>query len=93
MSAAPNDLNLPAPSETAQLVELDARRRLTMPQRLGHHSRYLVSEEPDGTLIWRPAVVLTEDELALRQAPWLVANIDKALSDPTSRTRRALPQK
>jgi hypothetical protein len=74
----------------AQLIELDGRRRLTL--RLGHHDRYLVSEEPDGTLIWRPAVVLTQDELALRQAPQLMENIHRALSDPTSRTRRALPE-
>ncbi len=71
------------------LIELDPRRRTTV--RLGHHSRYLVTEESDGTLIWKPAVVMTEDERALLKAPWLVDNIDRALTDPSSRTRRKLP--
>lgn len=73
-----------------QLIELDSRRRTTL--RLGHHSRYLVTEEPDGTLIMRPAIVLTEDEVALLQAPWLVNQIHENMSDPHARgTRRKLP--
>lgn len=76
---------MPDNNYSTQLIELDPRRRLTL--KLGHHDRYLVSEEPDGTLIFRPAIVLTEDELALRSAPWLMDDIDRALSDPASRTR------
>lgn len=69
-----------------QLVELGSGRRLTL--KLGHHDRYLGTEEPDGTLILRPAVVLTEDELILRQNPWLVEQIEQTLREPASRTRR-----
>ncbi len=76
-------------AEDAQLIELDSRRRTTV--RTGHHSRYLVTEEDDGTLIWRPAVVLTEDELALRDAPWLVNQIDEFQRNPSKGVRRKLP--
>lgn len=69
-----------------QLVELDPRRRTTV--RAGHHSKYLVHEEPDGTLIWRPAAVVTEDERALFAAPWLVEQIQE---NQRARTERALP--
>lgn len=73
-----------------QLIELDSRRRVTL--RLGHHSRYLAIEEPDGTIILRPAVVMTEDEIALLRAPWLVDQINQNLQDPDAHgTRRRLP--
>lgn len=73
-----------------QLVELDPRRRTTV--RLGRHSRYLVTEEADGSLIFRPAVIVTEDELALLNAPWLVEQIEKTMAEPrTTGKRRTLP--
>lgn len=71
------------------LVELDPRRRTTL--RLGHHERYLAHEEPDGTLIFRPAVIMTTDEAALRGNPDLVDRMDRSLRDPSVRTRRARP--
>lgn len=73
-------------SPDPQLIELGSGRRLTL--RLGHHDRYLATEEPDGTLVLRPAVVLTEDEVVLRQHPWLVEQIEQTMRDPASRTRR-----
>jgi hypothetical protein len=84
-------MTLPTESnEQPQLIELDPRRRVTL--RLGHHSRYLATEEPDGTVILRPAVIMTEDERALLAAPWLVEQIDKTQADPESvGTRRKLP--
>jgi hypothetical protein len=72
-----------------QLIELDPRRRTTV--RAGHHSKYLVHEEPDGTLIWRPAAVVTEDERALLAAPWLVDQIQENQQNPSARTKRKLP--
>lgn len=72
-----------------QLLELGSGRRLTL--RVGHHDRYLASEEPDGTIVLRPAVVMTQDERALLAAPWLVEQIDKNMADPAMGTRRELP--
>ena len=51
------------------LVELDERRRTSL-GKIGRkeHTRYLVEEEADGTLIWRPAVVMAEHELRFIEA-------------------------
>lgn len=43
------------------MVELDDRRRLSL-GKIGRHSRYLVREKRDGTLIFEPAIRLTEVE-------------------------------
>lgn len=73
------------PETSGQLIELDARRRTTV--RAGHHSMYVVTEEPDGTLIWRPASIITEDERALLEAPWLVDRVRKNRTRGTRNTR------
>ena len=67
-----------------QLVELDSRRRCAL-GRIGHpeHSRYLVSEEPDGTLIFTPAVVVPAHEAGLLKHPELVERIYEAQRDPS----------
>lgn len=81
-----------AANEDDQLLELDPRRRTTL--RVGRHSRYLAHEEPDGTVILRPAVILTADEAALLNTPWLVQQISENLADPHARgTRRKLNKK
>jgi len=48
---------------SAIMVELDEQRQLSL-DKVGRHSRYLVREERDGTLIFEPATVsgLTEFE-------------------------------
>ena len=83
----------------SQLVELDSRRRISL-GRLGRpeHRRYLVTEEPDGTLVLTPAVVMTAHEAALLRRPDLVeriesdlANPDRAVRSPVRRERRAFP--
>ncbi len=70
------------------LVELDARRRVALGW-LGRpeHNRYLVEELPDGTLILRPAVVMTEHEAALLRHPELVGQILANQADPTQGVR------
>ena len=67
-----------------QLVELDSRRRVAL-GRLGRpeHQRYLVTEEPDGTLVFTPAVVMTAHEAALLRRPELVEQIEADQADPT----------
>lgn len=77
---------------TEQLVELDERRRVSL-GRLGRqeHTRYLVTEEPDGTLVFTPAVVLSELEVKLLANDRLVDRILANREDPTrlvTRTRR-----
>ena len=57
------------------LVELDHRRRVSL-GRIGRHSRYLVHEEPDGTIILEPAVVLSETEARFMANTELVAQIE-----------------
>jgi len=63
-------------SPQAQLIELDPRRRTTV--KPGRHSRYLVDEEPDGTLIWRPAVVVSEEEVKLLQRPDILDAVERS---------------
>lgn len=50
-------------TDSAIMVELDEQRQLSL-DKIGRHSRYLVREERDGTLIFEPATVsgLTEFE-------------------------------
>ncbi|MBO0802508.1 MAG: hypothetical protein J2P25_05470 [Nocardiopsaceae bacterium] len=74
------------------LVELDDRRRTAL-GRVGHkeHTRYLVEERSDGTLIWRPAVVVPEHELRFMQAhPEAYAEVrrQQAAPDPARRQPR-----
>lgn len=67
----------------AQLIELAARRRAAL-GRIGNpdHTRYLVEEEPDGSLLFTPAVVMTAHEEALLRHPELVAQIEADIADP-----------
>lgn len=78
-------------ADTTQLIELDSRRRTTI--RLGRHNRYRIRELDNGTLVLEPVVVLTEDELILRQHPELEARIARSVRDPAARTRKARPSK
>lgn len=72
----------------SQLVELDSRRRISL-GRLGRpeHRRYLVTEEPDGTLVLTPAVVMTAHEAALLRRPDLVERIETDLANPDRAVR------
>lgn len=74
----------------SHLVELDARRRVAL-GRLGRpeHTRYLVTEESDGTLILSPAVVMTVHEAALLRNPELVAQIEADQADASRAVRSA----
>ena len=73
------------------LVELDSRRRAAL-GRLAHHDRYLVTEEPDGTLIFTPAVVMTDLEAKLlRNDPELMRQLEGKMAHPERLRRRPIP--
>lgn len=71
----------------SHLVEVDARRRISL-GKLGKpdQTRYLVTEQPDGSLLLTPAVVMTAHEAALLRNPELVAQIEQDLADPSTAT-------
>src|SRR4051794_34536723 len=63
-------------NDKRHVVELDSRRRTSL-GKVGRHDRYLVSEEPDGTLIFEPAVVMSELEARLMSNKTLVAEMEE----------------
>lgn len=73
-------------------LELDDRRRVSL-GKIGRreHTRYLVDEEPDGTLIFRPAVVMAEAQARLLERGETVEAIDAFLDDPSQGVRRGRP--
>ena len=73
-----------------QLIELDERRRVSL-GRIGRpeHTRYLVEEEPDGTLVFTPAVVMSELEAKLLANRELVDRIEANRADPARLVKRA----
>ena len=58
--------------------ELDARRRTSL-GRIGRpeHSRYLATEYPNGDVLLRPAVVLSEEEARFLSDSALVAKVEQ----------------
>lgn len=76
-------------SAEAVMVELDQRRRLSL-GKIGHagHNRYLASVEPDGTIILRPAVVMTELEASFLSNGKLVESIRRQRKDPGAYVKR-----
>jgi len=74
------------------ILELDERRRASL-GRIGRpeHRRYLVVEEPDGTVVLRPAVVMTEIEARFLANPDLVARVRANNADPGRLIHRQSP--
>jgi len=63
------------------LIELDERRRASL-GKIGRHSRYLVREELDGTLIFEPVAVLTEAEQRYLSNQALAAQVEDSRAHP-----------
>lgn len=76
------------------LIELDERRRVSL-GRLGRpeHRRYLAHEEPDGTLVLVPAVVMPESQARLLANPDLLEQTERTVADPSTRVRRGRPRR
>jgi hypothetical protein len=72
-----------------ELLELDERRRASL-GKIGkpEHRRYLVTEEPDGTIILTPAAVVSEHELRLLRNPEVMARIEASRRDPSRLVKR-----
>jgi hypothetical protein len=59
-----------APLEKPHVITLDQRRRVCLGRFAGRHECYLVTEYPDGTLVFRPAVVVpASSDPPLEQEP------------------------
>lgn len=65
----------------SSVVETDSRGRLTLPGSKPNR-RYLVHEEPDGTLVLEPAVVISELERRFLANAALQARIEHARTHP-----------
>ena len=69
------------------LVTLQDRSRANL-GKLAEHDRYLVHREPDGTLIWEPAEVMSVTEARLlANGPFMQA-LAASRADPSSLRRR-----
>lgn len=69
------------------LVTLQDRSRANL-GRLAEHDRYLVHREPDGTLIWEPAEVMSATEARLLSDENLKKVIAANRADPSRLRRR-----
>lgn len=69
------------------LVTLQDRSRANL-GKLAHHDRYLVHREPDGTLIWEPAEVLSIAEARLLADENLAQVVAANRANPSRLRRR-----
>lgn len=76
-------------NSTATLVELDGRRRASL-GKIGRHSQYRVTEHPDGSLLFEPAVILSEHEASLMGHTDLVESILADKADSSTLVRRTI---
>jgi hypothetical protein len=80
---------------TRHFVKLQERQRANL-LRIATHQHYIVTEWPDGTLIWEPAEVGTVSERKLLENTALRASVAADLEDPTRlavRERRRDPNR
>lgn len=70
-----------------QLVSLQDRKRANL-ARIATHDHYLVHAEPDGTLIWEPAEIMTSAERKLLGDKALLDRIAANRQDPSRLRRR-----
>lgn len=72
---------------TGNLVEVDARRRVSL-GRVATHDRYIVREEAHGVLVLEPAVVISAAQAALNAHPEVAA----AIIDSIDNRDRGVPR-
>jgi hypothetical protein len=69
------------------LISLQDRSRANL-GKLAEHDRYLVHREPDGTLIWEPAEVMSVTEARLLADEGLMKVVADNRADPSRLRRR-----
>jgi len=69
------------------LVETDSRSRVVLPGRPGE--RFLVTENPDGSLLLEPAVVVSKAQYEYDTDPELRDLLHRAAASPTVRRPRS----
>lgn len=75
--------------EDGVLVEVDSRGRVSLGRvATSDHQRYLAHEEPDGTVVLTPAVVMSELEARFLANPDLVERVHANRADPRRLVRR-----
>jgi prophage tail gpP-like protein len=72
---------------TTTLLELDDRKRASL-ARIAEHDRYLVTVEPDGTIVLTPAVVMSAAEASYLSNQALAESIEEARRHPEQRRPR-----
>ncbi|HEU0191299.1 MAG TPA: hypothetical protein VFR17_08515 [Mycobacterium sp.] len=69
------------------IIDVDNRRRISL-GKLARHDRYLATEQPDGTIVFEPAAVLTKAEEAYLRNAALQRQIDDNRAHPERRRKR-----
>lgn len=72
---------------TSTLVQIDGRKRASLGA-MARFDQYMAREEPNGTIIFEPAVILTPSERAFLADPELVAALSNANAHPERRRTR-----
>lgn len=69
------------------LLDVDSRNRISLGDLAGGHRRF-IAYATGGVITLEPVIVMTHAELALARNPALSAEIERALTDPSSLVQR-----
>jgi hypothetical protein len=84
-----SDTDTEEPVET--LIELDERKRVVLS--MARPGRYLARVEHDGTIVLRPAVVMSELEAAILRSPDIMRQLNEATAAGNRGTRHEMPRR
>lgn len=75
------------------IVEVDERGRTSLGRLHPQAGRYLAEVQSDGTLVLRPAEVMSKAQARLLGRPDIVTAIDELAADPSLGVRRGRPRR
>lgn len=75
------------------LIDVDDRGRVSLGRLRPAPGAYLGVVEPDGTVVLRPATVMTTSQARLLASPELMAEIDAFAAEPGHGTSRGRPRR
>ena len=75
------------------LIDMDERGRVSLGRLHPAPGPYLGVVEPDGTVVLRPATVMTKSQARLLANPELMAQIDAFAADPGRGRRQGRPRR